>query len=170
MRRLADLFLIPNGRNMTTPRENMKPIPQTVLYGDNTTGNGNCFDACLASLLEIPLWMVPPFHQMFGRPDRSARMSDWLEIIFGVDLEWASPGCVKLPEFYIVSGESPRNPKIGHAVIHKDGVLAHDPHHEGGGIVGPPRVVYYLVPTAKGVHSCVPKSSYLQKTFSSMPA
>lgn len=148
----------------------MKPVPQTVLYGDNTTGNGNCFDACLASLLEIPLWMVPPFHQMYGRRDRAARISDWLEIIFGLDVERTNPMESALPEFYIVSGESPRNAKTNHAVIYRDGVLAHDPHYEGKGIVGSPQVIYYLVAASKGVHSCVPRSSYLPKTFSSMPA
>lgn len=43
----------------------MKPVPQTVLYGDDAYSNGNCVDACIASLMELPLWMVPQFYQMW---------------------------------------------------------------------------------------------------------
>ena len=65
----------------------MKPVPQTVLYGEHTTGNGNCVDACLASLLEFPLWMVPPFYAMWGRKDRFSRIDDWLAL-FGLEFEF----------------------------------------------------------------------------------
>lgn len=42
----------------------MKPILQTVLYGDNAIGNGNCVATAMASILEIPLWMMPPWESL----------------------------------------------------------------------------------------------------------
>jgi len=38
-------------------------------------------------------------------------------------------------EFYIVSGQSPRNHKIHHACIYQNGKLYHDPHPDGTGLV-----------------------------------
>lgn len=126
----------------------MKPVHQTILYTDQTTGNGDCFDAALASLLEVPLWMVPPFHKMYGRTDRHTRIDQWLIRMFGMWLDVCDfserneeP---ELPEFYIAVGQSPRDPASGHAVVYLNGVLVHDPHPFGGGVVGEPRTIYFL--------------------------
>ena len=141
----------------------MKPVPQTVLYGEHSTGNGNCVDACLASLLEFPLWMVPPFYAMYGRPDRFFRIDDWLAL-FGLEFEFLDDIADEehLPEFYMVTGGSPRNPGTGHAVIYTTGAkLAHDPHYSGEGIVGVPTSVRYLVcRDLSKVHPAIPRSSY----------
>lgn len=106
-----------------------------MLYGEHSSGNGDCFTACLASLLELPLWMVPPFHMMYGRPDTFSRIDQWLARFFNMELEFVddikNPG--DLPEFYIVLGKSPRNNE-GHAVVYSKGVLAHDPNPAGGGV------------------------------------
>lgn len=143
----------------------MKPVPQTILYGEHTTGNGNCVDACLASLLEFPLWMVPPFYEMWGRKDRFKRLDQWL-LLFGLDLEFLDDpdqNSDALPEFYMVTGTSPRNPATGHAVIYGPGkVLAHDPHYSGLGIIGTPTSVRYLVAhDAAKVHPAIPRTSYV---------
>lgn len=39
----------------------MKPVMQTIFDSEN----GNCFSACLASILELPLESVPNFHAMY---------------------------------------------------------------------------------------------------------
>jgi hypothetical protein len=111
----------------------MIPVDQTKLYSKDGIHNGNCLAACLASLLEIPLWMVPPFEEMFGRGDHTPRMFDWLEKFFGLDLEWVEGHPVdNLPEYYIASGLSPRG--VLHAVIYSKGKLVHDPHFSRAGI------------------------------------
>lgn len=122
----------------------MKPVMQDKLYSPEGIGNGNCFPACLASLLEIPLWMVPPFDQMFGRRDWDERRDDWVERMFGLRLiQWGGHVVADLPEFYIANGRSPRG--VMHSVIYSRGVLAHDPHPIGGGIAAV-EYTYHLAP------------------------
>lgn len=112
----------------------MTPVMQSKLYAKDAIHNGNCFAACLASLLDLPLWMVPPFDDMFGRTDWNSRVDEWLLRMFQLrrvrtDGESASP----LPEFYIASGLSARG--VRHSVIYSAGELVHDPHPSGAGIL-----------------------------------
>lgn len=145
----------------------MKPVSQTVLYGEDAYGNGNCFDACLASLMELPLWMVPHFYQMWGRPDRFKRLDLWLDL-FGLELEFTddlnSTDTREPPQFYIVSGPSPRNPNTGHAVIfdRDSKSMVHDPHYSGLGIAGSPTAIRFLKQLpGREVHPCTPLSSFM---------
>ena len=39
---------------------------QTKLYTPDAAEPGNCFAAAVASVLEVPLWMVPPIEQFYG--------------------------------------------------------------------------------------------------------
>jgi hypothetical protein len=111
----------------------MKPVDQDQLYAPDGFGNGSCYTACLASLLELPLWMVPPFHQMFGRRGWHERVNEWLERAHGMRLVRTEEHEVdKLPEHYLASGESSRG--LMHAVIYRRGELAHDPHPSREGI------------------------------------
>lgn len=124
----------------------MRPVKQDKLYSDEGIGNGNCLAACYASLLDMPLWMVPPFDQMFGRGDWASRRDEWLGRL-GFELEWLEGHQVdRLPEFYIASGKSARG--VLHAVIYSHGELAHDPHHSGGGIESV-QCTYHLTPIEK---------------------
>lgn len=110
----------------------MKPVKQDRLWSEEGIGNGNCLAACYASLLEMPLWMVPPFDQMFGRSDWGHRIDEWLQRL-GYEREWLEGHQIdKLPEFYIATGRSARG--VRHAVIYSHGELAHDPHFSGTGI------------------------------------
>ncbi len=120
----------------------MKPVKQVCLYSDEGIGNGDCFAACLASLLEIPLWMVPPFHQMFGRRDWHSRINEWLDKFFNmtIESEYKDIDVSKLPEFYIACGASSRGVK--HAVIYSKGKLVHDPHPSNEGIMSVEWVEY----------------------------
>jgi hypothetical protein len=113
----------------------MTPTRQNVLYATGGIGNGNCFAACLASLLDLPLWMVPPFEQMFGRSDNyKDRVDEWLARIFKIKMvrregHFNGDG---LPKFYIANGPSPRG--VYHSTIYSAGALAHDPHFSDAGI------------------------------------
>jgi len=97
---------------------------------------GNCFAACLASLFEVPLESMPDFCES-GTNDgwwRSVRMwlagrgygvmcvgcsgSEWLENFAG---------------WLIVSGKSDRG--LDHATLWREGIMKHDPHPSGTGLV-----------------------------------
>lgn len=114
----------------------MTPVFQSKLYAADGIHNGNCFAACLASLLEIPLWMVPPFEDMFGRGHGQwrERSEEWLARMFGMKLvrveEHVPPA---LPEFYIANGPAARG--VHHSVVYRRGELAHDPHPSKGGVL-----------------------------------
>jgi hypothetical protein len=106
----------------------MKPVAQTKLYGKDGIQNGNFFSACLASMLELPLWMVPPFEDMFGRDDWRVRVNEWLATVHKLAMvRKAGHPVDQLPEFYIANGMSPRG-------VYSRGKLAHDPHYSGAGI------------------------------------
>lgn len=115
----------------------MTPVMQSKLYTKDGIHNGNCLAACLASLLDMPLWMVPPFDDMFGRDDWRIRMNEWLAFLGYQLIRLEEHQVDKLPEYYIASGYSQRN--VLHAVIYRKGELAHDPHYERSGI----KSVYY---------------------------
>ncbi|NPT59084.1 hypothetical protein [Paraburkholderia elongata] len=119
----------------------MKPVKQTKLYSADGIHNGNCLAACIASLLDLPLWMVPPFEDMFGRGDHTSRMIEWLNHMFKLELVWEDGHPVdELPEFYIAVGRSPRG--VHHAVIYSKGEMVHDPHYSNDGIAEVDSVKY----------------------------
>lgn len=109
----------------------MKPVDQTK-FGEV---EGNCLEACLASILELPLDKVPEF--------RSTRNSCWL-----IDLNhWLEQYGLQamdvddfslVPKGYcIVAGASPRL-KTLHGVVYLNGKMVHDPHPSRDGIKSEP--------------------------------
>ena len=126
----------------------MKPIDQTIVSSLDGAVHGNCFPSCIASLLEVPLESVPEFQKMDGAwhdPfweflnqhgcefqgtfsfERDGRIRTWDELLA------LSPG---IDGFFICNGTSHRaHVTRGHAVIYKDGVLAHDPHSSRMGLL-----------------------------------
>lgn len=124
----------------------MIPVNQTI-YGDGENGAsvGNCWQACVASLLEMPLEEVPHF----------VLLSDWYEstCYFVRKFTNLSFGCFK-PNFphtesggYVIgTGLSPRGNFL-HAVI-LDGVtgeIVHDPHHTHVGLAGPVNEIFGFI-------------------------
>lgn len=111
----------------------MTPVKQSKLYAPDAIHNGNCFAACLASMLDLPLWMVPPFEDMFGRSDWSERVDEWLRRVWRLERVRTEGHKVDvMPEFYIGSGLSPRG--VRHSVIYSNGIMVHDPHPSRSGI------------------------------------
>jgi len=129
-------------------------IDQTEFDGD-----GNCYSACLAMLLNVSLSEVPNFNKVSA--DKGARRVARLEWLKDMGwLPWGvwSPevvasaagktvnehqhwGRVEHPShfpwppsrgFYIASGLSPRNNR--HSTVYKDGSLWHDPHPDRTGL------------------------------------
>lgn len=148
----------------------MKPVMQT------TFGNyGNCFQACLASVLEIPLDSIPEFRRMQVDQEVSCMVSEadkWLRSSKGLrfisvemyNSDGGDPNTTQCllnrlayenrDEFVLLSGKSPRKKPDGSDMYHcVVGVaecwgfnVVHDPHHDGGGIIGHPFGVKWIVP------------------------
>jgi hypothetical protein len=96
---------------------------------------GNCFSACVASILELPLEQVPYFMEN----DHSwwQKFNKWLKLrnMYGVYLleEWS----VEIPAgIHIASGivEVETAGLCNHAVVARGKKVIHDPHPEGGGV------------------------------------
>ena len=94
--------------------------------------DGNCFAACLASILELPIEEIPDYKQPEGRWFRNYRK--WIKQ-YGLDLLIIED--ISHEDFIpdvccIVSGTSPRG--LMHAVVYQGTEMIHDPHPEGGGV------------------------------------
>ena len=150
----------------------MTPIKQTIIYNEHTTGNGDCLTACYASLLDVPLWYLPPFHQMYGRPDYDRRITEWFAAVHKMQRVFV--GCInmpqehddedlallrELPEFYIAKGPTIRSGH--HAVIYTgdrsvgpgagrswtdfwpSDIMIHDPHSSDAGLTSVWSIEYF---------------------------
>lgn len=116
----------------------MIPIDQTTFgFPSPTNPGGNCFTACVASLLELTIDEVPFFA---GHEDR------WWDVF----VEWLDergfwPLCYRLTAdtprpsgFYILGGQSPRkpdDPSALHAVVAHGDKIVHDPHPSRAGLL-----------------------------------
>lgn len=105
----------------------MKRVAQTA-FG---RPDGNCFEACLASILELPLKDVPHFTD----ENWLYRYNRWLQWHFSLQLFLASPTVLSTlsPDTYtIANGANWR--KASHSVVMQGGVLVHDPNPDRGGL------------------------------------
>jgi hypothetical protein len=85
---------------------------------------GNCFRACLATLLNINIDFMPPFEEQSDNVWIPAKQ--WLLMqgltICNYHSEFPPNG------YSIAVGQSPRNPNIHHAVVALNGKQYFDPH------------------------------------------
>lgn len=104
----------------------MTPIDQTI-FG---IGKGNCFQACLASIFDLPLNQVPDVMQT----------SDWKSACnqflsqFNLYLILIDASSFTPLGYYILSGKSPRGDFL-HSVVALRGEVVHDPHPSRAGIL-----------------------------------
>ena len=103
----------------------MKPVMQTK-FGEE----GNCFSACVASMLELETDEVPIFYQT-SPASWWIDFTNWLKD-YGYFPIHDSRHHV-YPIFHIASGTAKRG--FEHAVIYKGDKLAHDPYPGGKGFV-----------------------------------
>lgn len=126
----------------------MRLVYQTRFGGpdDPVEKQGNCFAACVASLLGLQLEEAEIY--MVGLDTLAAVENRWWQAFVDWCAErdlvplWLPWGDKATPEQYaggrpglryIVCGQSARG--LGHAVVYLDGKLDHDPHPDGGGLV-----------------------------------
>lgn len=108
----------------------MIPVDQDV-FGEE---KGNCWSACIASILELKLKEVPNFcggqdHNFKPcSPDDWAKETGiWLEKRGYVGAFFLAPDIYRPDSFHILSGKSPRG-EWEHAVVALGNALVHDPH------------------------------------------
>lgn len=120
----------------------MQPIDQTL--------DDNCFQACVASIFEVPIETVP--HYTVASKWNWPKFQIWLFKRNWIALEIRllpdtmsplSAGC-----WCILSGRSPRSDDLYHAVVGKTLKLGfeiiHDPHKSRLGVVGEPYWVTFF--------------------------
>lgn len=116
----------------------MIPVFQTMTVGNN--GEGNCFNACIASILELPLREVAQIHPRF-EGDYWGAWEDWFaERGLFMNHRGLRDGSPK--GYAIASGRSTRlypdghakaGERIHHACVVFNGELVHDPFPMKGG-------------------------------------
>lgn len=105
----------------------MQPIDQTKFEA----GRGNCFQAVLASIFEIPIESIPYFQD---EDDWFATCEKWMLECFGLQ-----PVILNIVEdwnpigYHEISGFSPRG-NFKHSVVGRDGGIVHDPHPSREGL------------------------------------
>lgn len=117
----------------------MKPVAQTILHNPETPEvMGNCVQAVVASILELPLEEVPHFVQQ-DYDNKGEGNWYWMNLLRQflkshnkTLTRLYAPEELATDEQLIVFGDSPRD--VGHAVIFQDGKLLHDPHPDKTGL------------------------------------
>jgi hypothetical protein len=102
----------------------VRPVIQTY-----TGENGNCFAACLASILEIPLSDIPDFGGDDVFLDQVAQFLEPMDLYY-IQVPVYDGAIERMFEagdtFHTIEGTSPRGGQ--HAVVGCNGVMVHDPH------------------------------------------
>lgn len=139
----------------------MIPVDQTTFSDPERGIRGGCLQACVASILELPLKDVPHFGQIAQDTNRGDYfvIEDWCveQGLWPVEFTLKGGG-FGAPIYCILSGPSPRGivdksgiaiehsvvagAPIGRAEICK---MVHDPHPDRTGLDGPPSRVMYFV-------------------------
>lgn len=110
----------------------MKPVDQEFMHGNGR--HGDCFRACVASILELPLSEVPHFNQLAAD---AGDVMEWSTLFAqwcgerGVDF-YSTEADAKPPGWAIMSGPAGRGPL--HSVVAFCGEMKHDPHPSRAGL------------------------------------
>jgi hypothetical protein len=114
----------------------MIPVKQTRIHKGMLplSDRGNCFPACIASILEMPCEEVLQIQEYYDEAKWNERLAEWLSEM-GYIWRYATIEEIRSPDKYIlVTGGSPRHPDLTHVTIYQNGRMVHDPHPEGHGI------------------------------------
>ncbi|MFI1535557.1 hypothetical protein [Streptomyces anandii] len=105
----------------------MKPVTQTIFYDDPDGRPGNCLQAAVASLLELPLDDVPHF----------LLHADWDERMVAFCTRHGYRPTLQPVDQYCPYGMAwgPSERGVRHAVCWVDGRMAHDPHPSRAGLL-----------------------------------
>lgn len=105
----------------------MIPVYQTIF----DSKRGNCWAACIASILELSLSDVPNF---MDYEDFNEKCDDFLNKYGLYLIAFSVKDSKVIPQgYHIIVGNSPRYDCL-HAVVGHNGKLVHDPFPGGGGL------------------------------------
>lgn len=134
----------------------MTPVDQTRFFCGNPgdpaeSAPGNCWTACIASLLDLTLTEVPDEAE-FWKPGMTPSQSwipymkeahRWLRgrgfVLVEVQakhVNYQGPIEIFKSMHCILSGPSPRNKDVFHAVVGRGNEIVHDPHPSRAGLLG----------------------------------
>lgn len=121
-------------------------VDQAILSDPDTDAVGDCWRACIATILGLASEDVPHFVQDSEDLWLEATV-DWLAERGFALLHIAEDDLVSwLGEpLWIKTGESPRGPALRHAVVMRGGSLWHDPHPSREGLSGGPYYYWAIV-------------------------
>lgn len=133
----------------------MTPVKQTILHDPENGKFGDCFRACIASLLELPITAVPHFCDQYN-PSWFRELNEWLAprgyffLEFGCEDPkgwefWLDQCACGGDLYHTLCGPSPRFKDASHAVIGKNGKFVFDPHPSDAGLAGSPTAIGFLV-------------------------
>ena len=124
----------------------MKPILQTV-FGQL----GNCFQACIASVLEIELSEVPNLNPRKGvaQTEQDQILNDWLAPMglryINIRLQEEKLKPILDGVYHLIEGGSPRSKNYAHVVVGRSGEMIFDPHPDKTGVTGFPVYGIFVV-------------------------
>lgn len=108
----------------------MKPVQQT----DFTTTTGDCFAACVASILELGIDEVPNFCGLYSAETWEDHFDEWLEerglYAVSVNIGEEFPSW----DFFWIVGGYMAGSRIKHSVVWRNDEMAHDPLPNGAGL------------------------------------
>jgi hypothetical protein len=117
----------------------MKPVLQTQFAGtvDAPTDEiGNCYQAAIASVLELDLDDVPHFIALH-KDEWWIETVKWMNArgkgVAWIPIEDGLDSGIRPIGYHLMNGKSPRG-DYGHEVVGLDGKVVHDPHPSGDGI------------------------------------
>lgn len=117
----------------------MIPVDQTTFYDPQAPigeQRGNCWTACIASLVEREIDEVPNFVQLHvdGGQHWFTHTWEWLQAN-GYRLVQHSLDSVPMDSHVIRTGKSPRGEGLYHAVLYLGDEVSHDPHPSRAGLL-----------------------------------
>lgn len=123
---------------------------------------GDCFRACIASLMSMDAKDVPHFvHDGCTNEVSMQRLNEWLRPrgLFYLEVTELTPEEFELrgigDAYHVIIGPSPRFPELAHCIVGRRGKFWFDPHPERAG-VGKGEVVFgFIIKTfAMGIAAC----------------
>lgn len=121
----------------------MTPQDQLVLHDAEAGQQGDCMRAVLSSLLDIDINTVPNFAQLSSGPVKFYGLIDLFLEKYGYELlAYNTPDRMLregLDVYHCISGVSPRDSTLFHAVVGLNGKVYFDPHPSRAGLAGDPK-------------------------------
>jgi len=99
----------------------MKPISQTEF----APPDGNCLQACLASIFELSLDVVPEFQYLYEFEHWHDYLVSWTLNRYGLQPIWISPENFTPQGYHLIGGKTEKG--VEHVVVGYQGQIVHDP-------------------------------------------